>query len=74
MDCQYNWRIKDICNYITKEQLDKNERSLGKKFTINTSYQEHIHFATDCEHRQFHMEAIRKHKAKIRISPICLFT
>jgi predicted O-linked N-acetylglucosamine transferase (SPINDLY family) len=74
IDCQYNWRIKNICNYVTEEELKKNERALGKQFTMNTSYQEHIHFATDCEHRQFHMEAIRKHKAKIRISPIYLFT
>jgi len=74
IDCQYNWRIKNICNYVTEEQLEKNERALGKEFTINTSYQQYIHPATDCEHRQFHMEAIRKHKAKIRISPICLFT
>jgi hypothetical protein len=74
IDCQYNWRIKNICNYVTEEQLGKNERALGKSFTMNTSYQEHIHFATDCEHRQFHMEAIRKHNAKICISPICLFS
>jgi protein O-GlcNAc transferase len=74
IDCKYNWRIKNICNYVTEEQLNKNEQALGKEFTMNISYQEHIHAATDCEHRQFHMEAIRKHNAKIRISPIYLFT
>jgi hypothetical protein len=61
-------------NYITNEQLEKNERALGKKFTIHSSYHRVVNPATDCEHRQFHMEAIRKHSVKIRISPICLFT
>jgi predicted O-linked N-acetylglucosamine transferase (SPINDLY family) len=74
IDCEYNWRIKNICNYVTDDQIKRNESAIGRPFTKNISYQQHIHYATDCEHRQFHMEAIRKHKAKIRISPICLFT
>jgi hypothetical protein len=74
IDCEYNWRIKNICKYVTDDQIKRNESAIGRPFTMNISYQQHIHYATDCEHRQFHMEAIRKHKAKIRISPICLFT
>lgn len=74
IDCNYNWRIKNIPNYVSKAELEKNEKAFGKLFTIEKSYQEHINAATDCEHRQFHMEAIRKHGARIRISPICLFS
>lgn len=74
IDCQYNWRIKNIYNYVTQEEVEQNERAIGTHFTINTSYHVNVHHATDCEHRQFHMDAIEKHKAKIRISPICLFT
>jgi predicted O-linked N-acetylglucosamine transferase (SPINDLY family)/ssDNA-binding Zn-finger/Zn-ribbon topoisomerase 1 len=74
IDCEYNWRIKNIRNYVNNDQVKKNEEALGKTFSINTSYHSGVHAMTDCEHRQFHMEAIRKHNAKIRISPICLFT
>lgn len=73
IDCQYNWRIKNIGNYVTDEEIKKNEIALDNPFTINKSYHSVVHPATDCEHRQFHMEAIKKHNAKIRISPICLF-
>jgi hypothetical protein len=74
IDCQYNWRIKTIRNYVTDEQIIKNESAIDSQFTINKSYHSIVHPATDCEHRQFHMEAIRKNNAKIRISPICLFS
>lgn len=74
INCNYNWRIKNISEYISKQQIEQNENALGRPFTINTSYQQYIHPATDCEHRQFHMEAIRKNGAKIRISPMYLFT
>ena len=33
-----------------------------------------IHKDQNCEHRSFHMEAIRKHKARIRVSPQALFS
>lgn len=74
IDCNYNWRIKNIVHYISNEQRELNEKVIGKPFTIHKSYQENIHPATDCEHRQFHMEAVKKHNAKIRISPIYLFS
>jgi hypothetical protein len=74
IDCNYNWRIKNIVNFVSNEQRELNEKVIGKPFTINKSYQQHIHPATDCEHRQFHMEAIKKHNAKICISPIYLFS
>ena len=74
IDCNYNWRIKNIVNFVSNEERELNEKAIRKPFTINTSYQKHIHPATDCEHRQFHMEAIEKHDAKIRISPIHLFS
>jgi hypothetical protein len=74
IDCQYNWRIKNIHSYVNDNQVKKNEEALGKPFSMNTSYHSNVHPMTDCEHRQFHMEAIRKHNAKIRISPMYLFT
>lgn len=74
IDCQYNWRIKNIHSYVNDDQVTKNEQALGKPFSMNTSYHSNVHPMTDCEHRQFHMEAIRKHNAKIRISPMYLFT
>jgi hypothetical protein len=73
IDCQYHWRIKNIGNYVTDEEIKKNEIALDNPFTINKSYHSVVHPATDCEHRHFHMEAIKKYNAKIRISPICLF-
>jgi hypothetical protein len=27
----------------------------------------------DCEHRFFHFSAVKKHNARIMISPLCLF-
>ena len=32
-----------------------------------------IYANEDCEHRFFHFSAVKKHNAKIMISPICLF-
>jgi len=74
INCNYNWRIKQISNYVSQEEIENNEKVLGKKFTINTAYHNIVHPATDCEHRQFHMEAIKKNGARIRISPMCLFS
>ena len=68
IDCNYNWRIKNITEYITPEQIRRQEQALGRPFTMDVSYQQFIHPATDCEHRQFHMEAAKKNGAKIRIS------
>ena len=31
------------------------------------------HFKNDCEHRKFHLEAIKKNDAKIRVSPLSIF-
>lgn len=74
IDCHYNWRIKNIVNFVSNEERELNELVIGKPFTMNKSYQENIHSVTDCEHRQFHMEAVKKHNARIRISPIHLFS
>jgi predicted O-linked N-acetylglucosamine transferase (SPINDLY family) len=73
INCYYDWQIKHILSYVSKEQIVANEKALGVPFTMNLSYIQSINSITDCEHRQFHMEAVRKNGARIRISPMCLF-
>jgi hypothetical protein len=51
---------------MSEDILEKNK----KLFDYNISY----HHDLDCEHRKFHLEAIKKNNARIRISPLFLFT
>ena len=46
--------------------INENIRYAGK-FKLSRTNKE------DCEHRSFHINAVLKNKAKIRISPHCLF-
>ena len=63
IDCNYCGRFR--MDYIPKNLLLENIRYAGKiDFSQNKE---------DCEHRFFHFQAVIKNKAKIRISPICLF-
>lgn len=55
--------------YMTPEMLRENACAL--RIPLPPNYQESY---GDCEHRWFHMEAIHKHGAKIRVSPLILFT
>ena len=73
VDCFYDWEIKNTYNLITEEEVKKNEKEVGLSFTLNKSYHSMINPLTDCEHRYFHMKAIEKNNAKIRISPLNLF-
>jgi hypothetical protein len=65
-ECTY--RAHFAIPYMSSEMLDENERALGMK--LMPEYQR---LYGDCEHRWFHMEAIYKHGAKIRVSPLRLF-
>ena len=61
------------CNYCGRFRLDYIPRNL---LLENISHDGKINFTQnkeDCEHRFFHFQAIIKNKAKIRISPFCLF-
>jgi hypothetical protein len=72
--CQYDWQVHGNFDLVSKEDVDRNEKALGSKFTIDKSYHQIINPVTDCEHRYFHMSAIEKNDARIRISPLHLFT
>jgi hypothetical protein len=62
-DCWYDGRFR--LDYIPKKLLIENIRASGKIF-----YEQN---KQDCEHRFFHFSAVKKHNARIMISPLCLF-
>jgi hypothetical protein len=72
--CYYDWQVHSNYERILKEDVERNEKALGSKFTIDKSYHQIVNPLTDCEHRYFHKSAIEKNDAKIRISPLVLFT
>ena len=72
--CVYDWQIHNNYDLISIEDVEQNEKALCVNFTIDNSYHQIINPITDCEHRYFHMKAIEKNDAKIRISPMFLFT
>jgi len=66
------------CNYDGKLRLDLIPKKLIRNniLAVNsplcfTNHEGTVH--EDCEHRSFHLEAIRKNNARIRISPESLF-
>jgi len=73
-DCQYDWQVHSNFDLVSKEDVERNEKKLGVKFTLDKSYHQIVNPLTDCEHRYFHMSAIEKNDARIRISPLVLFT
>jgi hypothetical protein len=69
INCNYDWRMPK--QYMSMEELLENQREVGYLYSIS-----HLDRQTDepdCEHRAFHMMAIDKNGARIRISPECLF-
>lgn len=64
IDCKYNWNI-DI-KIFSKEQIEQNIARIGSLPFTNNMF-------GDCEHRRFHLEAIHKNNAQIRISPLSIF-
>ena len=65
INCTYNYSLSENIQYMPKDILENNK----KIFNYNISYHDDI----DCEHRKFHLEAINKNNARIRISPLSLF-
>jgi len=63
-DCWYDGKFR--LDYIPKRLLIENIRVSGKILTEKNKHQ-------DCEHRFFHFSAVKKHNARIMISPLCLF-
>ena len=72
--CYYDWQVHSNYERILKEDIERNEKALGSKFTIDNAYHPKVNPVTDCEHRYFHMSSIEKNDARIRISPLILFT
>jgi hypothetical protein len=72
--CYYDWQIHNNYDLFSIEDIERNEKALCTKFTIDKSYHIVVNPITDCEHRYFHMKAIEKNDARIRISPLLLFT
>ena len=69
LKCEYDWRRP--LKYMTAQDIKKNRRVIGsrnKLSPLNESAEE-----SDCEHRSFHMSAIHRFGARIRISPEILF-
>jgi len=73
-ECVYDWQIRNVKQLVSKEQIEKNEKVLGLKMSLTDVCHPLVNPLTDCEHRYFHISAIKKNNAKIRISPMCLFT
>lgn len=57
VDCVYSAKITDTLPYMRPEDLEG---------TV-------LHKSQECEHRPFHLSAIKKNGARIRISPLLLF-
>ena len=64
-DCWYNGHFR--LDYIPIKLIKENNKFAGR-IILDNSYQNE-----DCEHRFFHFSAVKKHNARIRISPLCLF-
>lgn len=67
-DCRYRSRI-DLTHFNTPEMMERFNKiysTLGTRYIINDN-------VDDCEHRYFHMNAIRKNGVRLLISPEHLF-
>ena len=69
LKCRYDW-LRPL-EYISVEEFEENRKALqflGTRYPFDASYLE-----PDCEHRGFHMSAVRKFGARIWISPEVVF-
>ena len=66
VDCRYSRLF--YLDHLTPEIREANAVALGLPFP-----EKYPEFVEDCEHKYFHMEAIHKNGARIRVSPHRLF-
>ena len=71
LKCSYDWRRP--LEYMTLEDIEQNREALKSssrsiRYPLDKFVEE-----PDCEHRSFHMSAIHRFGARIRISPEILF-
>lgn len=69
IDCNYDWRMPK--QYMKLEDLQRQQKILWGVGSISPLDKQTDE--PDCEHRAFHMQAIHKNGARIRISPEKLF-
>jgi hypothetical protein len=71
LNCNYDGRVR--IDLIPKNYIYNNVLINGQKIEFKTYAGTEQSFYEDCEHRAFHLEAIHKNNARIRISPEILF-
>ena len=67
VNCVYDGTFR--LNYWPKQLIKRNIRAAGPIIIKDDNLKNE-----DCEHRFFHFSAISKNSARIRISPLCLFS
>jgi hypothetical protein len=65
LNCEYNWRT------MAFESLPQGD--IVASIRVFGIYPQYTNVYDDCEHREFHRQAIAKNAAKIRISPLKIF-
>ena len=78
VNCNYDWKLDTnvkLINRLYPNALEQNCKSFGKQMHLGEIYSGvYIGYNADCEHRKFHMSAILLNNARIRISPLCVFS
>ena len=69
--CVYDWKIQNTISLLGVDKITQNQILL--KNHLNSTMQIDNFYQSDCEHRHFHLSAIQKHNARIRICPRNLF-
>jgi len=69
----YKWSVFKDCNYSSEIDISLFPRELLEKQIQITGVPFIPNFSGDCEHRHFHLQAIREKNARIRIFPKSLF-
>jgi hypothetical protein len=64
-DCRYSTDFYKNLSFFDEREILKNKISVEKNIRYDLS--------VDCEHRHFHLQAIKLNNAKIKISPLNLF-
>ena len=65
--CDHSYNMKFLDTNIGNKWLEKNINAINNKYMLRFDEKQ------DCEHRIFHLEAVYKNNAKIRISPLSIF-
>lgn len=64
INCDYECNFQNNLSYFTETTIKNNARVLNNVIKNE--------LVVDCEHRHFHLDAIKKNNAKIRVSPLNL--